>query len=293
MIAAYVAFIQKKRVLLLFNETDEQDTRMAMLVAVLNGEQFKKIHGVKLKKCEREIVMGQYRDESGNFVERRLDEWGEPMETEEEYMARVMATQEYQDVQKVADYIDSNSEGLIFYKDVSSDYSNTALEFEIKKNILLHQVDYVVFDTAKPYKEEKWELFKAQVTFLKELAASLNVFIYLSLQMTDDTINVDNLDLSSMNIANCKHVKHVLDMLLLAKLIDREDYNKYEYIPENIEWGTEPKAQKLRDNDMYMSMVVDKNRAGDKRKSQLFRINLDRNEWECLGWIRKRTEPLF
>ena len=76
--------------------------------------------------------MGMYRDKDGNFIERLRDEHGNALETKEEFLARVREhSEEYRKVQAVAKWIEEQNQGMIYAKDVSSDYSDQVLEFEL------------------------------------------------------------------------------------------------------------------------------------------------------------------
>ena len=77
-------------------------------------------------------------------------------------------------------------------------------------------------------------------------------------------------------------------MLTLGKLIEREDYHKYLCVPIN-SWG-EPSGEPLDLNCKYLAVKVDKNRAGDKDKIILFKINLNYNTWENVGYLIRKTK---
>lgn len=52
---------------------------------------------------------------------------------------------------------------------------------------------------------------------LSELSKEIDIFMYGSIQLTDEAVHLNIFDLTSMNIANSKQIKHLLDQLCLAK----------------------------------------------------------------------------
>jgi hypothetical protein len=97
-----------------------------------------------------------------------------------------------------------------------------------------------------------------------------------------------------MNIANCKQMKHILDGLLLAKEIDKEDFPKYCYISnceDDEEYG-EKTPNDLSEKKRYYIFVVDKNRVGEKKKI-LFSLDLNTNIWTEEGevFLKKNYKP--
>ena len=52
----------------------------------LNNKEFKELHGVKLMKPEKEIILGVYRDKNGEIIRRKIDEDGNYTETKDEYL---------------------------------------------------------------------------------------------------------------------------------------------------------------------------------------------------------------
>ena len=96
--------------------------------------------------------------------------------------------------------LDVNSSGLI------------KLEFEIRKANLTQGISYFFYDTFKNDLSTTgdWAAMKVTATKLTELAKQLDMFGYLSIQLTDDANFIKPDELTSSNIANCKSIKHVL-----------------------------------------------------------------------------------
>ena len=67
-LAADVTLVQHKNFLLMSNEMDEDDLKNCMIVTVINNKEYQELHGIKIKKPEREIVLGAYRDRNGEII---------------------------------------------------------------------------------------------------------------------------------------------------------------------------------------------------------------------------------
>lgn len=289
MLIAYIVLVLDEKFLLLSNEMDETDLRNCLITTVINNECFKPYHGVNITKCEREIVLGMYRDSDGNFIERKEDSNGHYVESEEDFIKRVERdSQEYRDVQKVAQWVDEKRNGKLFFKDVGMDYSDEALEFEFKKHKMIYGVNYCGYDTLKGYRIDDWQTVKQTATKIKELMKEIHMFCFAVFQLTDDTVFTDVFQLSSNNIANAKQIKHVVDILMLGKRIDREEYHKYQYISET-DWGIKT-PHDLENTKQYFAIKVDKNRGGNKARMPLFEINLDLNVWKEVGYLIKKNK---
>ena len=294
MLAAHTALIKKKPFLYMSNEMDEEDLRSCLITTVVNNAEFRKYHGVwkdkekniPFLKPEREIVLGIYHDETGQEVKRYDNE------SEESFIERIVATDEFQKMQQIVKWIDDNS-GKLLFKDMSSDYSIEAIETELRKAKMINKVTYYGFDTLKGYQTDDWSALKQMATRIKELTNELNMYGHAVFQLTDDTIYTDPFNLSSMNISTSKGIKHVADMLTLGKVIEKDDYHKYKckVLNPNVEgYGTEAKLESIP-GYKYIAIKIDKNRAGSKDEIILFRVNLNYNTWENIGSLLKTVSP--
>jgi len=292
MLAAYITMIKNEKFFLASNEMDEEDLRSCLITTVLNNKEFKEIHGVDIFKKEREIVLGLYKDDiTGEFIYRHIDDDGNFLESEDEYIKRVAKhSKEYRLVQEVAKWVDSKRETQLFFKDVGDDYSDTALEFEFKKHQAIYGIKYGGYDTLKGYGTDDWQTVKQTATKLKELMKELQMFLYAVFQLTDDAVNADVFDLNSNFIANAKQIKHVADHLTLGKRLHVDEYYKYKYIPIGC-WG-EAVYENLNPNKIYYGVKVDKNRGGNKSSIMLFNVNLDYNTWENIGVLVKADHSI-
>lgn len=285
-LATYLAFFHDEKVLLMLNETTEDEIRHCIITTVINNQEFQKLHGIEISKNEREITLGQYKDGNGNIILRKTDEEGNFTETVKEFETRLsQESEDFRKVMEIAEWVEQQSKGKIYVKEMVV-YKDEILEFEIRKHKITKGINYFFYDTLKNDNDSigDWAAFKRTTTMLSELCKEINVFIYGSIQLTDEAVHLDIFDLTSMNIANSKQIKHLLDQLYLLKRIPKEDYHKYSYIPTKF-WG-DVIVQPLNHSKTYYGCVVDKNRQGEK-PVVLFEVDLNKNIWIEVGRLIK------
>ena len=290
LLASYIALVQKQNLFLMSNEMDEEDLRSCLITTVINNAEFQELHGVTIKKPEKEIVLGVYHDKNGSIIRRKIDDFGIYLETNEEYIDRVKKeSNEYWEVHKVTEWIDSpDRKGKVLFKDVGDDYSPERIEFELRKAKMVNNITYYGYDTLKGYNTDDWSQIKQFATRLKELTKDLRMSGYIVFQLSDDTVFTDVFSLSSNNIANAKQIKHVADILNIGKKLQKDEYHKYQMILENDNWG-EPVKEDLDLSKQYFCIKPDKNRAGSKDKLMLFEIDLNLNIWKNIGYLIKKN----
>lgn len=289
---SYTTLVKKKKFMLLSNEMTYTAIFNCFVTTVLNCKEFKELHGIQLIKPEKEITMGLYRDDNTHeFVERKMDSSGNYIESEESFMNRIKATKEYQDVAYVAQWLEDQIDGRFYFTDITSNYSEEAIELEMRRAKLIYNCDYVALDTLKAYGEEHWEQVKKLATKVVEVTKELKIFTICSFQLTDDSLFCDVFDLSSNNISAAKGIKHPADLLILGKKIAPEEYNKYQYEPfdDGFDsfWG-EPVLMDLNINKKYFGQKIDKNRLGERNHVLLYEYDLNYNIWNNIGILKKR-----
>lgn len=286
---AYVTLVKKQKFMLLSNEMTEDAMKNCLITTVLNCKEFKALHGVELMKPEKEITMGMYRDDyTGEFVERKNDGKGNFTESEEDFLNRIKNTKEYQDVIKVAQWMEEQLDGKFYFNDITSDYSDEAIELEIRRAKLVYNCNCFAVDTLKAWGAEDWVKVKATATKIVELGKELNMFGMCTFQLTDATVFDSVFDLSSNNIGAAKGIKHPVDLLTLGKRINPEEYHMYQYTAYDDNWGEEV-AHDLDPQKRYFSLRIDKNRLAEKDKILLFHYDLNYNFWENVGLLIKKT----
>ena len=286
---AYTTLVKKQKFMMLSTEMTEMAIKNCLITTVLNCKEFKELHGVELMKPEKEITMGLYRDnKTHEFIYRLKDDNGNFLESEEDFLKRIRESKEYQDVSKVAQWMEEQMEGRFYFNDITSDYSDEAIELEIRRAKLVYNCQCFAVDTLKAWGAEDWVKVKATATKIVELGKELNLFGVCTFQLTDATVFDSVFDLSSNNISAAKGIKQPVDLLTLGKKIKPEEYNDYQYLAYDESWGDEV-AYDLDPKRKFFAIKIDKNRLAERDKILLFDYDLNYNTWENIGTlIRKR-----
>lgn len=290
---AYVTLIQKQKFMMLSNEMQESDIKSCLLTTVINGKEFQKMHGVYMRKPEEEIVLGRYRtdDDPTKYVERYVDENGYFTESDEDYVARIKATKDYQNVQRVAEWMEAQIEGKFYFRDITDDYSNERLETEIRKAKIVYSCSCFAYDTAKASGIDDWKELKKTITMVVELAKQNMLAGVLTYQLSDESENISIFEFNSTQLASSKQTRHVVDCLTMGRRLRPDEYHLCQYEPfeNDMEktWG-EPVLLDLDPKKAYFGIKIDKNRSGRRSDIILFEIQLDYNEWKCIGYLKKK-----
>mgnify|MGYP004518303077 FL=1 len=286
-IAAYVAFIHKKKVLVISNEMSEEKMKLCLITTILNNEAYQKLHGQKLHKSEGELLEFKFRPD--NLENVNVDENGyvikERNETQEEFVARLKnISEEFRMTLRAMDWVKEQTENSIYFVNITN-HTNDELQKIIMNYYYKEEIHYMFYDTLKTDTENigNGEEIKKTATMLSNLAQNFSLFIGSTIQLNENATTPINLTVNDLAVS--KTVKEVLDTLCLVKQINNDHLVDYEY--SNQEVGLPYKdLQKFEDPDVrYYACVVDKNRAGAKPKV-LLRLNLAYNFWEELGYLR-------
>ena len=286
-IAAYVAFIHKKKGLVISNEMSEEKMKLCLITTILNNEPYQKLHGQKLHKSEGELLEFKFRPD--NLENVNVDENGyvikEKNETQEEFVARLKnISEEFRMTLRAMDWVKEQTENSIYFVNITN-HTNDELQKIIMNYYYKEEIHYMFYDTLKTDTENigNGEEIKKTATMLSNLAQNFSLFIGSTIQLNENATTPINLTVNDLAVS--KTVKEVLDTLCLVKQINNDHLVDYEY--SNQEVGAPYKnLQKFDDPDVrYYACVVDKNRAGAKPKV-LLRLNLAYNFWEELGYLR-------
>lgn len=289
-LAAYIAFIHNKKVLVISNEMSEEKMKLCLITTVLNNKEIQKLHGQELSKTEGELLEFKFRPDDGENVEIDEDGYVKKREGESQKMfsqrLKEVST-EFRKTIAVTEWLDEQIRNSIYFVNITN-HTNDELEKIILNYYYKEKIEYMFYDTLKTDTENigNGEEIKKTATILSNLAQNLKIFIASSLQLTESNTLPINLNINDLAVS--RTVKEVLDTLYLIKQIHNEDLNKYEYSLEEVD--TEFfELKKYKDPDVrYYACVVDKNRAGAKPKV-LFRLNLAYNVWEELGYLRLKS----
>lgn len=289
-LAAYIAFVHKKKVLIISNEMSEEKVRLCLITTIINNPAIQKLHGQEIRKTEGELLECKYRPDNPSDVE--VDEEGfvlkKENETQEEFVNRLTrVSTEFNKVTAATDWLDKQINNSIYFINIT-DHTNDELKKVITNYYYRYKVEYMFYDTLKTDTEHigSGEEIKRTATILSNLAQNLKIFICSSLQLTESSTLPINLNVNDLAVS--RTVKEVLDTLMLIKQIHNENLDDYEYSKEEVDTKFFDLDRFKDPNVRYYACVVDKNRAGAKPKV-VFRLNLAYNEWFELGYLRLKS----
>ena len=286
-LAAYTAFVNKKKVLIISNEMSEEKMKLCLITTIVNNPEIQKIHGQKVSITENEILALQFKADDPKKV--KVDEKGhvlkEKDEKQKDFIKRLeKESTQFKQVISITDWINKQINNSIYFMNIT-DHTNDELKKVIMNYYYKEKIEYVFYDTLKTDTANigNPEEIKKTATILSNIAQNFEIFICSSLQLEEASTLPINLDVNDLAVS--RTVKEVLDTLCLIKQINREHLQEYEYSLKEVD-TTFYDLEKNEDPDVrYYACVVDKNRAGPKPKL-LFRLNLAYNSWEELGYLR-------
>ena len=286
-IAAYMAFVHKRKVLVISNEMSEEKMKLCLITTILNNEAYQNLHGQKIHKNESELLEFKFKPDNAENV--KTDDNGyvlkEKEESQEQFVERLTSvSEEFRKTLKAMAWVKQQTENAIYFVNITN-HTNDELQKIIMNYYYKEDIHYMFYDTLKTDTENigNGEEIKKTATMLSNLAQNFSLFIGSTIQLNENLTTPINLTVNDLAVS--KTVKEVLDTLCLVKQINNDHLSDYEY--SNKEVGAPFfDLQKFDDPDVrYYACVVDKNRAGAKPKV-LLRLNLAYNFWEELGYLR-------
>ena len=286
-LAAYTAFVNKKKVLIISNEMSEEKMKLCLITTIVNNPEIQKIHGQKVSITENEILALQFKADDPKKV--KVDEKGhvlkEKDEKQKDFIKRLeKESTQFRQVISITDWINKEINNSIYFMNIT-DHTNDELKKVIMNYYYKEKIEYVFYDTLKTDTANigNPEEIKKTATILSNIAQNFEIFICSSLQLVEGSTLPINLDVNDLAVS--RTVKEVLDTLCLIKQINRNHLQDYEYSLKEVD-TTFYDLERFEDPDVrYYACVVDKNRAGPKPKL-VFRLNLAYNSWEELGYLR-------
>ncbi len=288
---ANIAFVHKKKVLVISNEMSEEKMKLCLITTILNNPEIQKLHGQDIKKSEGELLEFKFRPD--NPKEVKVDENGfviqEEKETREQFIKRLSKiSTEFNKTVKVTEWLNEQSNNCIYFINIT-DHTNDELKKVITNYYYKEKIEYMFYDTMKTDTQNigKSEEIKKTATIISNLAQNLNIFIGYTMQLTETTTLPVNLTIN--DLSESRTVKEVLDTLCLVKQIDNRTLKDYEYSLEEVSDKFYPLKEYKDPDERYYACVVDKNRAGSKPKV-VFNLNLAYNRWTELGYLRLKEQ---
>lgn len=292
-ILSYLAYVEKKKVLLISNEMTEDKMKLCLITTIMNAPFIQKLHKQDLHIREAEILALKFLPDEGKDIE--VDEDGfilkkddEPMD---EFVKRLTENStQFNKAVAATNWLSSQKDCGIYFV-YTADHTNDELRNIIMDYYYKEGIEYFFYDTLKTDIEHigNGEEVKKTATVLSTLAQSFNLFIGSTLQLNDNA--TAPLNMSINDIESNRTVKEVLDTLCLIKAIKKDTYHLYEWAEkeEAVEYKEFEPLETL--NTKYYACVVDKNRAGSK-PNLLFKLDLDYNYWREMGYVRlKQDKP--
>ena len=291
-IAAYLALVERKKVLIISNEMSEEKMRLCLITTIVNNPYIQKLHKQKLCKTEGELLELKFRPDK-NAKDVELDENGfilkRENESNSEFAKRISkVSTEFKQTIQVTEWLKQQIDESIHFIHIT-EHSNEDLRKIILNYFYKYDIEYIFYDTLKTDTDNigNGEELKKTATILSNIAQKYHVFIGSSLQLLESSTLPVNLTINDMSAS--KTVKEVLDTLCLIKQINPHTYDKYEYSEEELAEEYKDIEPSKNPDVRYYACVVDKNRAGAK-PTLLFRLNLAYNIWEELGYLRLKQE---
>ena len=288
---ANIAFVHKKKVLVISNEMSEEKMKLCLITTILNNPEIQKLHGQDIKKSEGELLEFKFRPD--NPKEVKVDENGfviqEEKETREQFIKRLSKiSTEFNKTVKVTEWLNEQSNNCVYFINIT-DHTNDELKKVITNYYYKEKIEYMFYDTMKTDTQNigKSEEIKKTATIISNLAQNLNIFIGYTMQLTETTTLPVNLTIN--DLSESRTVKEVLDTLCLVKQIDNRTLKDYEYSLEEVSDKFYPLKEYKDPDERYYACVVDKNRAGSKPKI-VFNLNLAYNRWTELGYLRLKEQ---
>ena len=282
-LAAHVALVHKKKVLIISNEMSEDKMKLCLITTIINNKAIQELHGVHLSKTEGELLEFKFRADDPKNVE--TDEEGfiirKPKEKQGDFVKRLTKeSEEFRKTIEITDWANKEIKNSIYFINIT-DHTNDELQKVIMNYYYKEQIEYVFYDTLKTDTANigVGEELKKTATILSNLAQNFNLYICSTLQLAESNTLPVNLNVNDLAVS--RTVKEVLDTLCLIKQINRDTLQDYEYSLNEVDTKFF-NLKKFDDPDVrYYACVVDKNRAGAK-PTLLFRLNLAYNVWEEL-----------
>lgn len=287
-IAAHVALVHKKKVLIISNEMSEEKMKLCLITTIINNKAIQELHGqTDLKKTEGELLEFKFR--ADNPKTTQVDEDGfiikHPDEKQGDFVKRLLKeSTEFKKTIEVTNWANKEIENSIYFINIT-DHTNDELKKVIMNYYYKEQIEYVFYDTLKTDTANigVGEELKKTATILSNLAQNFNMFICSTLQLAESNTLPVNLNVNDLAVS--RTVKEVLDTLSLMKQIHRDTLQNYEYSLEEVDTKFFDLKKEKNPDVRYYACVIDKNRAGAK-PTLVFRLNLAYNVWEELGYLR-------
>jgi replicative DNA helicase len=261
-IACYLGILLGIPVMVAANEQDEDEWNAMVLSCVINNPEF-------------------HRDDSGHYNEigtaiRKHNLFDGIDETVIVTGAYQPDSPEEEIIMIAAEYIENRTK--IHFLEMAKFDENT-LRRQIKRH-KLKGCRLMIYDTLKA-PDHDWMSFVKTADMLKEIAKELSLPIWATFQLTDDSLFEELL--TSKAIANGKHIKHVADVLMMARPMFSKEYDTFTVLNPNGFMGEERTT--LNPHQTHYIVYLDKNRGGRDKSQICLQVDKGKNMWTELGYL--------
>ena len=182
-IAAHVALVHKKKVLIISNEMSEEKMRLCLITTIINNKEIQKLHGQELSKTEGELLEFKFRADDPKKT--KVDEDGfiirKPEEKQGDFVKRLTEeSEEFRKTIAVTEWANKEIANSIYFINIT-DHTNDELKKVIMNYYYKEQIEYVFYDTLKTDTANIGigEELKKTATILSNLAQNFNIYIYV------------------------------------------------------------------------------------------------------------------
>ena len=177
-IAANVALVHKKKVLIISNEMSEEKMKLCLITTIINNKAIQELHGVHLSKTEGELLEFKFRADKPNEVE--TDEDGfiirKQNEKQGDFVKRLTnESEEFRKTIQITNWANKEMKNAIYFINIT-DHTNDELKKVIMNYYYKEQIEYVFYDTLKTDTANIGigEELKKTATILSNLAQNFN-----------------------------------------------------------------------------------------------------------------------
>ena len=190
-LAAYVALVHKKKVLVISNEMSEEKMKLCFLTTIINNKDIQKIHGYNIKKNETELLEFKFRPDNKENVEVDENEFviQAKDESRKDFVKRLSTiSSEFNDIVAVSNWAEKELKNSIYFINIT-DHTNDELQKVIMNYYYKEKIEYVFYDTLKTDTANigNGEEIKRTATILSNIAQNFGIYIFSTLQLMEST----------------------------------------------------------------------------------------------------------
>lgn len=292
-LATHLALVEGVKVAFMANEMGEESMRNAEIAVILNSPTIQNLHGNELSIPEKRFKNGLYLDSDGNYIYRKIDKDGTPLETVDQFKERLIKiSPEYRGVKNTMDWFEEFGNNTILFKNCSADYSDEALQRMVRQFVLSKGVDVWFYDTLKHGSGSdlsRWSDFLQTTTRLCELNQTLKSSAIMSAQMNNNAFQMRPENVNASAISSASYIFHLFDQMLVLLHLKEDQHKEYNLISKRNGQELITDVGDIKNHLTACSLI--KNRRGGKHV-YLLESDLDRNLWIPKKGILKVKEDI-